>query len=94
MSNQNVGTIIIVCSLALFFWWGDHFHVFGSKMALNVALVGFFGWIMLAMFGVGYALGGWRAGLAVVAFSAVFIAACAAVGLAWRLLVGLVSGLV
>jgi NO-binding membrane sensor protein with MHYT domain len=55
-----IGSIIIGCSVAAFFWWGMHFAVFDSdidwlgrpeQVALPILIV-------VAAFGAGYAIGG------------------------------------
>jgi ABC-type amino acid transport system permease subunit len=64
------GVAIVAGSIALFFWWGIHFHVFGSKFDVKgrpIETLGFFGWIAAALFGSGYAAGGVRSGLKAVA---------------------------
>ena len=74
-----VGTALTCGSLALFFWWGFHFRLFGSQITFSALQIGFAGWLVPSLFGFGYAFGGWRAGIKVAGgFSLVM---CAAVGI-------------
>jgi hypothetical protein len=62
-TRKATGIAIIAISIVLFFWWGSHFRVFGSAIKPTLPVVGFFCWIVLGSFGVGFSLEGWRAGL-------------------------------
>ena len=75
-SQKTIGALIIATSLALFFAWGGLFQLFGHAIRLNFATVGFFGWPLIGMFGVGYAHAGRRGG----ARMAAGFAALAAIG--------------
>lgn len=77
-TQARIGLTIIVISIALFFWWGSHFHVFGTRLVFNAAQIGFFGWLLLGTFGVGFIAGGWRSGLRFAGRVALLF--CAAVG--------------
>lgn len=58
------GTALSVASIAMLFWWGFHFDLFGQKIQLDLPRGGFFLWMVAAAFGGGYAVGGWRTGAA------------------------------
>lgn len=58
-----IGGAIMVLSISAFFWWGFRFGLFGHRIALDLPEFGFFGWLTLGMFGLGYVAGGWRSGL-------------------------------
>jgi len=58
---QWLGLATMALSMAAFFWWGVHFHVFGSAIDFGrrpVELGGFFGWILVMTFGLGLTRGG------------------------------------
>lgn len=61
-TRRIIGGAIILGSLLAMFWWGFHFGVFGKKIHLSLPFFGFFAWIALGIFGMGYAVGGVRAG--------------------------------
>jgi hypothetical protein len=73
---------VAVVSIAMFFWWGLHFQVFGGTFRLDVATVGFFGWIAASAFGAGYMLGGWRSGAMWVGGFLLALAGAGLIGLA------------
>jgi hypothetical protein len=77
--QKIIGLAIMLGSIALFFWWGVHFRVFGMKITFSAAQIGFFVWLLLGMFGVGYAVGGWKSGLKVA--GGFGLAVCVAVGI-------------
>ena len=59
--RQWIGVAIMAASFVAFFWWGVHFKVFGTDIDLRrrtVEDLGFFGWIVMIMFGFGYGRGG------------------------------------
>jgi hypothetical protein len=63
-----LGPAIAVGSMAMFFWWGSHFDLFGKDIDYRHEpwqTVGHFGWIVLMIFGVAFWLGGIRIGLRV-----------------------------
>ena len=77
-----IGTSIIACAVAAFFWWGTHFAVFGSdidwlgrpeQLALPLLLV-------VAAFGAGVALGGPRLGARASLWAAMIFVAAAVLG--------------
>jgi hypothetical protein len=48
------------------FWWGSHFHLFGTDIDWSgqpVEYVGFFAWMVIGAYGAGYAYGGRRRGI-------------------------------
>ena len=56
----------MLVAFAAFFWWGIHFKVFGTDIDLRRRawqILGFFGWIVMIVFGAGYARGGARSGV-------------------------------
>ena len=62
-AQSAIGLGFMVFSIVAFFWWGLRFHVFGSKIRFDAAHLGFVFWLALGLFGLSYAVGGWRAGL-------------------------------
>ena len=58
----RIGLVIITASIGMLFWWGNYFEVFGKTIELNFRFLGFFFWIVLACFGMGY-MQSMRAGL-------------------------------
>jgi len=73
-SQKTIGALIAAASLALFFAWGGFFQLFGRAIRLDFATVGFFGWPLIGMFGVGYAHAGRRGGARMAAGFAVLVA--------------------
>ena len=61
--QEIIGLILIFGSMAAFFVWGSATKVFGTTIQPDIPHLGFFGWIILAFFGVGYFWGGLRGGL-------------------------------
>jgi hypothetical protein len=61
--REWIGVAITVVSIGISFLWGIELHVFGRAFDLKghpVATLGFFGWIVAAIFGVGFGHGGVR----------------------------------
>jgi hypothetical protein len=77
-----VGGLIVVGAAATFFWWGFHFHVFGSDIDwLNhPAQLGFPALIVIAAFGAAYPSGGWRSGLKAMSWTAGLLLAATIIG--------------
>jgi hypothetical protein len=75
-----VGLSIVAASIAMFFAWGFHFHLWGERIGLDLVHAAFYGWLAVAAFGVGYYLGGVRSGIST------------ALGLCGFLLFGLLIG--
>ena len=64
--RARIGLAIIAASFVMLFWWGDHFEVFGKTIEFNFRFLGFFFWIVLMFFGMGY-MHSMRAGLSLAA---------------------------
>jgi hypothetical protein len=60
-----VGGAIIAFSVAMLFWWGFHFQVFGSEIdwLKRPEQLGFVAWLIVGSFGAGFQVGGHRTAL-------------------------------
>jgi hypothetical protein len=59
----NIAVAIMLFSLCMVFVWGSYFGIFGTPIRANFKYLGFAFWIVLGIFGLGYATGGFRTGL-------------------------------
>lgn len=75
-----IGLAIMVMSVAMFFWWGIHFRLFGHRIVFDMPEFGSMAWLASGMFGVGYVAGGWRSGLMSAAGFLVLAAAALGIG--------------
>lgn len=82
--RQFVGAAMMIGSICMVFVWGIHFNVFGKPIRLNLQFSGFFFWIMLGIFFLGYGVNGVRSGLI---WSGIFILAMS-LALAFGVLIG------
>lgn len=79
--QKTIGALIIGASIALFFAWGMAFRLFGHAIHLNLPTVGFFAWLLIGMFGLGFAYAGPRGGARVALRFAVMAAIALGVGI-------------
>lgn len=78
-----IGGLIIGAAVAMLFWWGFHFHVFGSDIdwLKHPAQLGFPAFIVIGGFGAGYLLGGYRTGFKAMAWTAGLLLAAILIGM-------------
>lgn len=57
-----VGCAIMAASIALFFWWGYRFDIWGRRFTPDPGFLGLVGWSLVGAFGAGYAVRDARAG--------------------------------
>jgi hypothetical protein len=84
-TRKLLGVAIMLASIALLFWWGFQFGVFGNKPDLlrrPVAYGGFMGWMVVGMFGFGLGVQGPRSGLKLAAGTLGVLALAFLIGLA------------
>ena len=77
----RLGLAIMTVSLIGFFWYGIAFEVFGSKIRANWQNVGFFAWLALGMFGLGFTFGGVRMGFKTLGTLVLLFAAALVIGI-------------
>ncbi|NEX94415.1 hypothetical protein [Caulobacter sp. 17J65-9] len=77
-----IGLTIMVLAIAMFFWWGFHFEVFGQRIRPSLPHLGFIGWLVFGAFGMGFAAGGVRAGVKGAGSLIVLVAVAVAIGVA------------
>ncbi len=77
--QEIIGLVLIFGSMAAVFAWGFATRVFGTKIRVDIPHLGFFGWIALSIFGVGFFWAGPRGGLKLAAGFAILL--CVALGI-------------
>jgi len=82
--QERIGIAIALLSLGMFFWWGIHFHVFGTKPDLSFGTFGFIFWLAAMAFGTGYTAGGWRTGAKTAVQFCMLLLVAWCIGAAWR----------
>ena len=71
----------MIGSLIGLFWYGFAFKVFGSIITADWQHIGFFAWIALGMFGIGFASDGVLAGLKTAGKFVLLAAAAVVIGI-------------
>lgn len=77
------GLAIMAVSIASLFWWGFHFQIFDTDIdwvGHPIRYGGFFAWMVVGIFGAGYAYGGIRGGLRAAGYVFAFFVFAAAIG--------------
>jgi hypothetical protein len=84
----TTGALVSALSIAAMFWWGVHFHVFGSDISFSAQpeQIGLVVLIVIAVFGVGYAMAGLPGGIRLVLGFMVLLVAAYLVGVVRLLL--------
>lgn len=74
------GCALVAASIAIFFWWGYHFDIWGRRFSTDPAFLGLISWFVVGAFGAGYSVGGLRTGLKWGGLVLVLLAAALGVG--------------